>query len=241
MPQHFTPFVEEQVIYVKNFNYALFRRNVRKFAEILAKRGIIKEPDDIYYLRFDEIRSALEELACTAWGAGETPIPYWINEIKWRKGVMEKFEKWTPPYFTGAWKEVPPEPFIVVHAGTRLDIVDMVRRIPKPEEVEELMGIPASPGLVEGNARIVEKSEDIAKIRPGEILVCPHTTPAWTPAFAIIKAIVTNQGGAMSHAGIVAREYGIPAVLNTVFGTRAIKTGDKIRVDGAKGVVTVLR
>jgi pyruvate,water dikinase len=141
----------------------------------------------------------------------------------------------------GPWKDEIKEPFLIVHGGITTEVVDMFRRLPKPEELTELKGFPASAGVVEGPARVVKSSEEISKIKPGEILVCSHTTPAWTPAFAIIKGIVTNQGGVMSHAGIVSREYGIPAVLNTWLGTSAIKTGDRIKVDGDAGVVTILR
>ena len=235
----FYAFVEDQVIYIKSFNYALFRRNVRKFAEILAKHGVIKEPNDIFYLRFDEIKMALEELTC-AWGAGEPPSQYWQREIEWRKKILEKFEKWNPPFFVGPWKEEVTEPFVVVHGGITTSVVNMYRHLPKAEEVKELKGFPASAGVVEGIARVVKDSRDISKIKPGEILVCPHTTPAWTPAFGMIKAIVTDQGGTMSHAGIVAREYGIPAVLGTFTGTSVIKNGSKIKVDGDNGVVTIL-
>ena len=235
----FYVFVEDQVVYIKNINYALFRRNIRKFAEILAKHGVIKEPDDIYYLKFGEIKSALEELTC-AWGMGEPPSQYWQREIEWRKKIIEKFEKWDRPLFMGPWKEEVTEPFSVVHGGITTDVVNMYRKLPKFEEVKEIKGVAASAGVVEGTARVIKSSKDIGKVSPGEILVCPHTTPAWTPAFSIIKGIVTDQGGVMSHAGIVSREYKIPAVLCTCIGTSVIKNGDQIKIDGDKGVVTIL-
>ena len=235
----FYVFVEEEIMYIKSFDYSLFRRNIRKFAEILAKHGVIKEPNDVFYLRFDEIKSALEELTC-AWGAGEPPSRYWIREIEWRKKVLEKFEKWEPPLFLGPWRMEVTETFSKM-GGLYAEAVNMLRRPPRAAEVRELKGIAASAGVVEGTARVIKRSDDIRKIRQGEILVCPHTTPAWTPAFAIIKGIVTNQGGAMTHAAIVAREYGIPAVLGTWIGTKVIKTGDRIKVDGDKGIVTIVK
>ncbi|MFB0500073.1 MAG: PEP-utilizing enzyme [Candidatus Hadarchaeaceae archaeon] len=236
----FYVFVEEQNIYIKSFAYALFRRNVRKFAEILAKHGVIKEPDDIFYLKFDEIRRALEVLVC-AWGPGQPPIKYWINEIEWRKKVIEKFEKWDPPAFLGPWKKPSMEPFVVIlGGGISNEILDLYRKPLKLEEVEELKGIGVSAGKTQGSARVIMKAEEISKIIPGEILVCPHTQPAWTPAFSIINGIVTDTGGVMSHAGIVSREYGIPGVMNTYIGTKAIKTGDQVEVDGDEGIVRIL-
>jgi pyruvate,water dikinase len=232
--------VEDQVLYVKNFNYALLRRNIRKFAEILAKHGIIKEPNDIFYLRFEEIKAALQELLWI-WGNYEPPTDYFKKEIEWRKQMLETFKKWRPPAWLGPWKEVPEEPFFIIHGGLVADRVDIYRKVEHIEELTEIKGWPASPGVVEGVSRVIHESKDIRELRPGEILVCPHTSPAWTPAFAIIKAVVTEQGGVMSHAGIVSREYGIPAVVGTYCATQVIKTGDLVRVDGNNGVVTILK
>jgi pyruvate,water dikinase len=232
--------VEEQVLYVKNFNYALFRRNIKKFAEILAKHGIIKAPDDIFYLRFDEVKAALQEL-CWIWGNDEPPTGYFVKEIEWRKKILKKFAEWSPPAFLGPWERVGEEPFLVIHAGITAERVEMYRRPEELETITEIRGAAASPGVVEGKARVISESKDIVELCPGEILVCPHTTPAWTPAFAIIKGIVTEQGGVMSHAGIVAREYKIPAVVGTYCATQVIKDGDVIRVDGTNGIVTVLK
>ena len=110
----------------------------------------------------------------------------------------------------------------------------------KPEDVKELTGIAASQGIAEGPARVIKRPAEIEDVLMGEILVCPATDPTWASAFGRIKAVVTNQGGIMSHAAIVCREYGVPSVSNTTMGTEVIKTGDIIKVDGDKGVVTVM-
>jgi pyruvate,water dikinase len=103
-----------------------------------------------------------------------------------------------------------------------------------------LTGAAASPGTVEGRARVVIDVEEIAAVRDGDILVCPITSPAWAPIFSNVRAVVTDIGGVMSHAAIVCREYGLPAVVGTGRATAAIKTGQTIRVDGSTGVVTIL-
>jgi pyruvate,water dikinase len=103
-----------------------------------------------------------------------------------------------------------------------------------------LNGAPAAPGKVEGVARVVRSIEEIRDIRDGEILVCGSTSPAWAPIFSKIRATVTDVGGVMSHAAIVCREYGLPAVVGTGRATSTIKTGQTVRVDGTEGVVTVL-
>jgi pyruvate,water dikinase len=103
-----------------------------------------------------------------------------------------------------------------------------------------LNGAAASPGVVEGEARVVRSVDQIGDVRDGEILVCGSTSPAWAPIFSKIKATVTDVGGVMSHAAIVAREYGLPAVVGTGRATATIRTGQTIRVDGSEGTVTVL-
>ncbi len=96
------------------------------------------------------------------------------------------------------------------------------------------------PGIAEGPARVVRSVDEIADVRDGEILVCGTTSPAWAPIFSKIRATVTDVGGVMSHAAIVSREYGMPAVVGTGRATSRIKTGQMIRVDGATGTVTLL-
>jgi pyruvate,water dikinase len=104
----------------------------------------------------------------------------------------------------------------------------------------ELNGAAASPGTVEGVARVVRTLAELAEVRDGEILVCGSTSPAWAPIFSKIKATVTDVGGVMSHAAIVCREYGLPAVVGTGRATSMIRTGQTIRVNGTAGVVTLV-
>jgi pyruvate,water dikinase len=103
-----------------------------------------------------------------------------------------------------------------------------------------LRGAAASPGLVEGIARVISSVDEIAEVQDGEILVCGSTSPAWAPIFPKLRATVTDVGGVMSHAAIVAREYKLPAVVGTGRATAVIRSGQSIRVDGSSGVVTVL-
>jgi pyruvate,water dikinase len=94
--------------------------------------------------------------------------------------------------------------------------------------------------VAEGPARVILSADGIGDLQPGEILVAPLTAPSWAPVFGKIGATVTDVGGIMSHAAIVCREYGLPAVTGTAFGTKNIKTGQRLRVDGNNGTVTVL-
>jgi pyruvate,water dikinase len=103
-----------------------------------------------------------------------------------------------------------------------------------------LKGMAASPGVVDGKARVIRSAEQLHEIQPGEILVAPVTAPSWAPVFGKIAATVTDIGGMMSHASIVCREYGLPAVTGTGNASSTIRTGQRIRVDGGAGTVTLL-
>jgi pyruvate,water dikinase len=102
----------------------------------------------------------------------------------------------------------------------------------------QLQGTPGSRGIASGPARVARTLDEAKAVRPGEILVTVTTMPAWTPLFGVAAAVVTETGGPLSHCAIVAREYGIPAVVGAHGATRAIQTGQRVTVDGVAGVVT---
>ncbi|WP_407343955.1 PEP-utilizing enzyme [Pengzhenrongella phosphoraccumulans] len=108
------------------------------------------------------------------------------------------------------------------------------------EKGSALKGMAASPGIAEGPARVIMTSDDLSEIEPGDILVTPVTAPSWGPIFGKIAATVTDIGGMMSHAAIVCREYGLPAVTGTGTASTTITTGQRLRVDGTKGTVEIL-
>jgi pyruvate,water dikinase len=116
-----------------------------------------------------------------------------------------------------------------------------VQAIKDPASVKELKGFAGSPGIIEGKARVCKTVSEVGQLLEGEILVAPTTSPSWAPAFAKIGACVTDVGGVMSHAAIVCREYGMPAVVGTGHATKIIKTGMMLRVDGSTGAVTIAR
>ncbi len=111
---------------------------------------------------------------------------------------------------------------------------------PAPPATNALEGLPASSGRVQGVARVLTSPSDAAELRAGEILVAPYADVGWTPLFTLVAAVVTDLGGPLSHAAIVAREYGVPAVVNVKAGTRVIRTGDRLAVDGDAGTVEIL-
>jgi pyruvate, water dikinase len=109
------------------------------------------------------------------------------------------------------------------------------------EEVgADIVGICGCPGIAEGIARVVTDSKDLDQLKAGEILVCPGTNPEWTIAYGMAAAVIGDRGGTLSHTAIIGREYGIPTIVNTFVACEMIRSGQRIRVDGAKGAVYIL-
>ena len=238
------PYVENHLFYVEHWFHSVFWNKMREVAAILKDHGIIADIEDVWLLRRDEIKQALWDVV-TAWATGVTPrgTKTWPNEIAWRKGVMQKFKEWSPPPAIGTAPEVIQEPFTIVLWGvTNKSLSDWaaVQEAKDPASIKEMKGFAGSPGIVEGPARVCKTVAEVGQLMEGEILVAPTTSPSWAPAFAKIKACVTDVGGVMSHAAIVCREYGMPAVVGTGHATRVIKSGMMLRVDGSTGQISIM-
>jgi pyruvate, water dikinase len=234
------PFVENHNFYVEHWHHSIFWNRVREFGQILFNGGFLADAEDIFFLHRFEVHEALYDL-CTGWATG-TPArgpSYWPEEVAERKRIMGVLRQWSPPPALGVAPEVITEPFTVMLFGVTSATVKQWLEGGSGDG-NELRGIAASPGLAEGPARVITTVEQLDQVRSGEILVCPITAPSWAPVFARIQGAVSDIGGIMSHAAIVSREYGLPAVVGTGFGTKQIQTGQRIRVDGDSGVVTIL-
>jgi len=235
------PYVENHLFYVEHWFHSIFWNKIREFAVIMHEHGFINDVEDIWLLKKSEIKDALWDLT-TAWASGTKPRGplVWPKEISWRKGVMKKFQDWTPPPAFGPVPEVIQEPFTVVLWGVTNDSLANWTDVADNDNVSSFKGFAASPGMVEGPARVCRTVKEIGQLKEGEILVAPTTSPSWAPAFIKIKACVTDVGGVMSHAAIVCREYAMPAVVGTGAGTKIVKTGDMIRVNGSTGEVELI-
>jgi pyruvate,water dikinase len=174
------------------------------------------------------------------WATGGEPIGprHWPPIVARRKEILERLAEWTPPPAVGAMPEEVNDPVLNMLWGITTERVHAWAR--SQDGGPELSGAAASPGVVEGPARVVRGVQEISTVRDGEILVCSITSPAWAPIFTKVQAVVTDIGGVMSHAAIVCREYGLPAVVGTGRATSQIQTGQKIRVDGSAGTVTIV-
>ena len=238
------PYVENHLFYVEHWFHSVFWNKLREVAAILMKYGVIEAIEDVWYLKRSEIKDALWDVV-TAWATNVKPrgTTVWPKEIVWRKGVIQKFREWTPPPAVGPAPETIQDPFAIVLWGVTNESLGnwAEAREHGIENVTELKGFAASPGTVEGRARVCRSVAEIALLEEGEILVAPTTSPSWAPAFVRIKACVTDVGGVMSHAAIVCREYGLPAVVGTGHATTVIKTGQMLRLNGSTGQVSITK
>jgi pyruvate,water dikinase len=233
------PYVEEHKFYADYWFLTRWWNKVREFGALLAEHGFLEESEDIFQLSRHEVASALDELVLS-WATGGEPLgpKHWPPIAARRKELLERLADWTPPPALGVAPEAVTDPAVIMLWGITTERVREWAR--HEDEGLELRGAAASPGVVEGIARVLRTVREISDVRDGEILVCSITSPAWAPIFSKIKAAVTDIGGVMSHAAIVCREYGLPAVVGTGRATSQIRTGQMIRVDGSTGRVTIL-
>jgi pyruvate,water dikinase len=233
------PYVENHNFYIEHWSMAVFWRKIRKLGQVLADAGFWREADDIFYLRRDEIPVALFDYG-NGWGTGgDTLGPWhWPAEIERRKGIIAALSSKRPLPAMNEPPEVITEPFTIMLWGITTERVNTW--LTGSAAADEVSGMSAAPGLVEGVARVVLSADDLDQVQEGEVLVTQVTAPSWAPVFARIAGVVTDIGGIMSHAAIVCREYGLPAVTGTGSATTQITTGRRVRVDGTNGVVTLL-
>jgi pyruvate,water dikinase len=235
------PYVEEHKFFCDYWFLTRWYNKIREFGALLAKHGYLEDSEDVFQLSRHEVMGALEELVLH-WASGGLALggSHWKPIAKRRKELLAKLADWTPPPALGTMPAAAnQDPITVMLWGITPERLQEWARAQDGANIE-LRGSAAAPGVVEGPARVVRSVDQIGEVRDGEILVCGSTSPAWAPIFSRITATVTDIGGVMSHTAIVCREYGLPAVVGTGRATAQIKTGQRIRVDGGAGTVTVL-
>jgi pyruvate,water dikinase len=190
--------------------FGLLRNVIQEEARNLHDRGVLKQPEDVWFLELPELLGAVE-------AGGD-----WQNAIVERRAEHRRFQTLAPPR--------------VLTSDGEAVIARAQQSEPPPNA---LVGSPVSGGVVEGPARVVLDPRQAA-LAKGEILVAPCTDPGWTPLFLTAGGLVMEVGGLMTHGSVVAREYGIPAVVGVPDATRMIRTGQRIRVNGDLGYVELL-
>jgi rifampicin phosphotransferase len=190
--------------------YFVYKQALLKEAERLVRANVIHEKEDIYYLAFEELHEVVRT----------NELDYQV--ISKRKDEYKSYEKLTPPRVITSDGEI---------------VAGEYKRENLPADA--IVGLPVSSGVIEGRARVILGLED-AVLEDGDILVTSFTDPSWTPLFVSIKGLVTEVGGLMTHGAVIAREYGLPAVVGVENATKLIKDGQRIRVHGTEGYVEIL-
>lgn len=224
---------EEHVYYCEYSYHAALRYQFLRLARKLTRAGTMDDPEDIFLLNPEEIESVIM-------------VPE-ANDLRplldARRALFKEWLK-TPrdPVFTNkpsleeaVQKDLLPSLDAVI-------ISSAIGELPeeKPELKADIYGVCGAAGEAEGTARVIRSYEDLDQLQKGEILVTTATDSNWTPVFSIIKGIITDKAGVLSHAAIVAREFGIPAVVNTFVATEKIKTGQRVRILADEGSVYIL-
>ncbi len=235
------PYVEDHKFYCEHWLTTVFFNKIREFGALMARYEVIDDAEDIFHLHYTEVEQSLATIM-NAWAAGSIPAnrDHWKPVVEKRKLMLEKLAEWHAPPALGPMPEKIEDPALQMLWGITAETLQ-AWSIPVGEQpANEIRGYAASAGVVEGVARVLRDISDFGSIGEDEILVCPITHPSWSPLFSKIKAAVSDIGGTMSHMAIVAREYGMPAVVGTGQATQRIVSGQRIRVDGDRGLVTLL-
>ena len=211
--QHLSSNVEDHNLLCDQQCLASSRLRWLNIGSFMKNKGILEDNNDIFYYRREELEEALEG------GSVLSQL-----EIEHRKSMQTAFRSALPP----------------LHLGQKPKNVENTLNFPEEGSTLKIIkGIPTSPGTYKGRARVFQSIDEASNLEEGDILVVRALTPPWTPYLGLVGAVVTNSGGPLSHAAIVSREFGIPAVLGTINGTDFIKTDTTISVDGTQGIVVI--
>jgi rifampicin phosphotransferase len=210
--------VREDALADMGLAWPVMRRMLFELGDRLVAAGVLAEPADVFWLHRAELVAAVHDRPPASIGAD----------------IAERRMLWR-----GRRRATAPQMLPEIGLLNRL-FKDFMPAGDQNQTGHVITGVPASSGLVTAPARVLDGPADFGSMRPGEVLVARITTPAWTSLFAMASAVVTDVGGPLSHSSIVAREYGVPAVLGTGSATARIRTGQPVRVDGDAGTVTLI-
>jgi rifampicin phosphotransferase len=214
--------VREDALAEIGLGYPILRAMLHELGKRFVIADAIQQADDIYWLEKNEVEDCIHKLE------RGNQLDNLSVRVEERKVFNKKVGQETPP---------PMMPMKKKYMG--IDTSVWLAESERNRTSNTLKGVPTSSGKVTAPARVLHSPEDFGQMRIGEVLVAGTTTPAWTPLFAMASAVVTDIGGPLSHGSIVAREYGIPAVMGTGLATKRIQSGQVITVDGSAGTVTL--
>jgi pyruvate,water dikinase len=218
---------EDHNWWIDQLTPANVRHVFMEFGRRMSAGGTIEKPEDVFMLEGAEVIAA---------ATSEFTVD-WKSVVSDRVEEMKRWENYDPPIKLGRISAAAPDSAQSRALNSFFGAISPDELVDRPGL---MTGSPASKGKIVGTARVITRLADAGRLLPGDILVTVSTLPPWTPLFATAGGVVTDAGGSLSHAAIVAREYGIPAVVGTVFGTTTIKDGHQIEVDGDDGTVRIL-
>jgi pyruvate,water dikinase len=210
--------LREEIVAPFTLAWPVLRHAVQRLGDELVRTGALEARTDIFFLTQAEVLSAL--------GSGTSSS---LNErVLQRQQEWERRRMLVPPLVLG---EIPPE--------LRRGLAQLEASLAPAAggSGAALRGLPASAGRAAGRVRIIRGPGEFDRLQPGDVLVAPATTPAWTPLFARAAAVITDTGSVLAHTSLVAREYGIPAVVGTRDATIRLRDGQRVAVDGSIGVI----
>jgi phosphohistidine swiveling domain-containing protein len=225
-----TPLTPDHHFYMDQGTYARMRLVLMSIGRKLVELGGLSQPDDIMYLKYDELRklsanlSTFDAQSIVKERRKEREKAFAVRPRLWA-GTITDWSMYGEPYKQVLWDW----PGIYERSKDAAT-----------QPSGSVKGLGASAGVFEGVARVVESPDEFDQVKRGEVLVCKMTSPAWVVLFTKIGGLITDSGGALSHPAVVSREFGIPAVVGTRTGTQAIKTGQRVRLNGASGLVEIL-
>jgi len=215
-------YIREEVMFYLYMPWPALRRLALELGRRLTEAGTIGETDHVFYLHTDELKKAIE--------------------ARKKSKAVSEYVQLTAERFElrEARKRLHPPGTVPFDASEDPGVKFKETQFDNDPNSDTMMGVPVSPGTITAPASLIRTAAEFDQMRPGSILVCPMTNPAWTPLFAHAAGLVTDMGGILGHGSIVAREYGIPAVVGTGTSTVRIKHGQMISVDGDTGTVKLI-
>jgi phosphohistidine swiveling domain-containing protein len=230
------PLTPDHHFYIDQGTFGRVRLVLMAIGRRMVGEGLFRDPEDIMFLEYDQLRAYVanpksednlegyDGLTLIKEARRRFEEAFKIRPRDW-VGTATHWSMYVEPYHTlWGW----PERFERAQRGEELP-------------ADQVQGLPAAAGVAEGMARVVLSTDEFDQVKPGEIMVCQMTNPAWVVVFSKIKGVVTDTGGVLCHTAVVAREFGIPGVVGTGDATHRIKTGDRLRIDGNMGMVEIVR
>ncbi len=223
LAQQYIPIAEDHNFTIDQKSTTVLRHGVKQLGARLVADGALGDSEDVFFLTYEEIQAI----------AADGDRSNLRGRVDERRADLSRYERMVAPPALGTPPpaDLPPDPLVTKFFGLGME---------PSRDGQTIKGVACSAGVVVGPVKVLMTLDDAWKLEEGDIMVCRSTMPAWTPLFGAAGAVVADAGGPLSHCAIVAREYEIPCVAATQNGTRELRDGMRVRVDGGRGTVEIL-